>query len=93
MVVCLSYCKDTKTFLIGKIQFCTPTKIRTRTLGFGDLDATVNTIDVYDKLIFAIINYTSLLIQFLVYCTPTEIQTPIFPLEGERPVQLDDGGK
>ena len=25
--------------------------------------------------------------------TPTEIQTPIFPLEGERPVQLDDGGK
>ena len=26
---------------------CTPTKIRTRTFGFGDRDATVNTIDVY----------------------------------------------
>jgi len=46
----------------------------------------------YSKPIFATINQPSLLTQFLVYCTPTEIQTPIFPLEGERPIQLDDGG-
>ena len=26
-------------------------------------------------------------------CTPTEIQTPIPPLEGACPVQLDDGGE
>ena len=31
---------------MAKLNFCTPTKIRTRTFGFGDRDATVNTIDV-----------------------------------------------
>lgn len=42
--------------------------------------------------LFLLNKLTLFIKQILVYCTPTEIQTPIPPSVKACPVQLDDGG-